>query len=127
MNADSAQEIRSLACGVRAVALALTVIVSYFNVRLALQINHFGRIFDDMLGGKPLPTITNIVLHNNTVFLLLALAVPVAAIAVVAMVRNHKYALYGLAALMVVAFLELHLVWTGLFAPLMSIVSGMSG
>lgn len=127
MDSDSSQSINSLASGVRSVALVFILILSYFNIRLAFQIGNFHAIFEDMLGGKPLPAITELVIQSRLICILLALAIPVAAIAVVALVRSHKAALYFLSGLMVVIFIQIHLTWSGLFAPLMTIISGMRG
>jgi hypothetical protein len=127
MNSDIASDFRSLASGVRAIALVFTLILSYFNVRLAFQINLFGVIFSDMLGGKPLPVITDMVLQGRTILIILSLLVPICAVVVVFRLRNDKIALYCLSGLMIAAFIQIHLTWTGLFAPLMSIISGMTG
>ena len=127
MNTDSTPEIRSLASGIRAVAMVFVLILSYFNARLAFQINYFGFIFNDMLGGKPLPSMTTFVIQNNTIFVLLSLLVPIAAIVIVLAVRNHRNALFSLSALMVIAFFQMHVVWSALFAPFYSIIAGMRG
>jgi hypothetical protein len=124
MNVES--EIRSLASGIRAVALVFTLIVGYFNIRLAFLIRHFQGIFSDMLGDKPLPGLTQLIVQGRPIFLLLALLIPILAVAAVVLIRHQKIALYSLGALMLVAFLQLHLTWTGLFAPLISIVDGLS-
>lgn len=126
-HADPASEIRSLASGIRAVALVFVLILGYFNVRLAFQIPYFHVIFSDMLGDKPLPGITTLVTQGQFLFLLLAFLIPLAAIAVVAAVRPHKTALYSLAALMVLTFVQMHLVWSALSAPLFTIIRGLSG
>ena len=127
MNADSNPEIRSLASGIRSVAMVFVLILSYFSARLAFQINYFGFIFTDMLGGKPLPNMTTFVIQNNIIFVLLSLLVPVAAIVIVLAVRNHRNALFSLSALMIIAFLQMHVVWSALFAPFYSIIAGMRG
>ena len=124
MNLES--EIRSLASGIRAVALIFTLIVGYFNIRLAFLISHFQGIFSDMLGDKPLPGLTQLVVQGRPIFLTLALLIPILAVVAVVLIRNHKMALYSLGGLMLAAFLQLHLTWTGLFAPLMAIVRGLS-
>ncbi len=125
MTPDVSSEFRSLASGVRAVALVFTLILSYFNVRLALQVDTFESIFVDMLGDKPLPGITDLVLHGRPVLIILSIVIPVSAVVIVARVRNHKAALYALAGLMIATFIQTHLTWTGLFAPLMSIINAM--
>jgi hypothetical protein len=125
MNSDITSDLRSLASGVRAVALVFTLVLSYFNARLAFQINNFDTIFSHMLGGKPLPAVTDMVLRGRTILVLLSLLTPVFAVVIVARLRNHKLALYSLSGLMIAAFIQIHLTWTGLFAPLMSIINGM--
>lgn len=125
MNTES--ELRSLASGIRAVGLVFTLILCYFNLRLAFQISHFQAIFSDMLGGKLLPGLTQIVISGRPALILLALLLPVLAVAVVVVVRSHKTALYALSGVMLWAFVQMHFTWTALFAPLMGIVNGMRG
>jgi len=126
MNTDPTLEIRSLASGIRSVALIFVLIISYFNVRLAFQINYFRSIFDDMLGDQSRPALTAFVTQNNTLFVLLSLLLPIAAVVIVLVVRNHKAALFSLSGLMVLTFIQMHLMWTALFAPLMTVINGMS-
>ena len=126
MSSEPSQQIRSLALGVRAVALIFTLILSYFNVRLAFHISGFQTIFSDMLGSKPLPLITDLVIRAKPIWICSSIIFALAAIAAILLVRNHKHALFAIAGIMAAIFLQIVLTWTGLFAPLMSIISSMS-
>lgn len=126
MSSEPSQQIRSLALGVRAVALIFTLILSYFNVRLAFHISDFQTIFSDMLGGKPLPLITDFLLRAKPILIGSSISLAVAAIATILLVRSHKHALFAVAGIMAAIFLQLVLTWTGLFAPLQSIITGLS-
>lgn len=126
MSFDSPKEIRSLALGVRAVALAFTLILSYFNIRLALNISGFQAVFSDMLGGKPLPLLTELVIRAKPFWIGSSILFAVAAIIAILLIRNHKWALFAVTGIMAAIFLQIVLTWTGLFAPLMSIVTGLS-
>ena len=125
MNAES--EIRAIASGVRAVAAVFALIVSYLNLRVAFQIGHFQNIFSDMLGDRPLPLLTQAVIQGRALLILLALLIPIGAVVSAAVLRNHKAALYTLAGLMLAAFVQMHLTWSALYAPLMAIINGLSG
>jgi len=126
MSSDPSREIRSLALGVRAVALIFTLILSYFNIRLAFHISGFQTIFSDMLGGKPLPLITDLIIRAKPIWICSSIVFAIAAIAAILLVRSHKHALFATAGITAAIFLQIILIWTALFAPLQSIISNMS-
>lgn len=125
MDPETAAEIRSLSNGMRALFVVLVLIPCLINGFVALCIGSFEAIYADMLGGKPLPTLSMLVIAGRIPLLMLAGGLPVGAIAVAAGVRNHQAAFYTIAALIIVAGLQMVLVLAGLFLPLITIISGM--
>lgn len=123
---DSSQEIKSLAWGVRGVTLVLTLILSYFNVHLALHISSFQTVFSDMLGGKPLPLLTVFILRSTPFWIGSSILFVIAALLVILLIRSHMWALLSSAGIMAAIFLQIVITWTGLFAPLFSIVNALS-
>jgi hypothetical protein len=126
MNSEENLELRRLASGIRAVSLIFTLVLSYFNFRLAFQIDHYRIIFSDMLGGKPLPGLTEFVIQAKPFLILSSLALPLVALVVIYRIRNHQHALYTLAGIMGALFIQIHITWTGLFTPLLSIINSLS-
>jgi hypothetical protein len=126
MNAEPASEIRSLATGIRTVALVFVLILGYFNLRWALGIDTFHRIFMDMLGGKALPGLTMLVFQYSRVLIVFACLIPLAALAVTFWCRNHRNALCSLAGLMAAAFLQMHVVGTAIMEPFYAITTALS-
>lgn len=118
---DPATEVHSLAKGVRAVALAIVLILSCFNIRVALAIDSMRRIYADMYAGQPLPYLTEFIIHGRVILIILAILIPVIAILAVIRMRDHKYALYTIAGLILWTVLQLSATWMPLFLPLLGI------
>ncbi|PTX99230.1 hypothetical protein DB345_02320 [Spartobacteria bacterium LR76] len=127
MSVDPQKEIRQISIGVRTLAVVFIVVLDYLNLRLALMINSFGRIFNDMLGGKPLPALTQFIVANELLFVTLALAFLAGAVCIAIFVRNHLIALLSLSAILLVIGVQLILTLSGLYAPLQQTVAGLSG
>lgn len=126
MTPDPSAEIRDLARGVRAISCAFAFIICYFNAFLTFKISYFGSVYADMLGGKPLPLITEVVCQGRAGFIALSLALPLGALLAVCLLRSHRAALCIVGSILVVAFIQMHFTWWALTAPMMSIISAMS-
>ncbi len=107
-------------------AAATVISVSVPNVRLALSIGGYARLFHDMLGNKPLPFMTAFVIANQTSFVLFGILLPVAGVLLVffgGMARS--FYLFGL--MMIVIAIAILVQWNALMTPISSIISGMQG
>ena len=105
----------------------VSLIFSYFATRLSLSIGGFGAIFADMLGGKPLPYLTQIVLQSSTIWVILSFLLAAIPFAFALFVPRTSHAIYGIAAATTIQVIQTIFLWTALTAPLFSIVSGMTG
>jgi hypothetical protein len=119
-------EIRVIQIG-RAIRFSLVGIVvgfSLLSIRASLSINDFHRMFQEMLNGQALPGLTLLVVNNNTLFFLLSVAVPVAAIGML-FSRNVVRSFYVLGFLGFFTFLEFFILYQGLSLPFGQILSTM--
>jgi hypothetical protein len=73
-----------------------------------------------------LPLITQAVIQGRLALILFAILIPVLGVIAVVVFRSHKAALYTLAGLMAAAFVQMHVTWSALYAPLMAIINGLS-
>ncbi|CAN5798674.1 hypothetical protein BH09VER1_BH09VER1_48540 [soil metagenome] len=126
MTPDSSAEIRDLSRGVRAISCAFALVICYFNAFLTFKISTIGFVFSDMLGGKPLPFITDVIFQGRIGFIALSLGLPLVALLSVIFIRPHRVALSVVGGVLLVAFIQMHFTWIALTAPLVSIISGMS-
>jgi hypothetical protein len=111
----------------RAIRFALVAILlglCYLNIRSALSIHAFERIFVDMLGGKALPALTLLVIQLATPITLFSLAMPFCAIATLFM-RDLVKPFYVLGMLALIAFAEIAVLYLALFAPLTMIMRAL--
>ena len=112
----------------RAIRFALVCIIlglSYFSVRSSLSIHAFQQIFTDMLGAKPLPSITTFVIAARPVFIGISFAVPIVAV-ICLFARGLVLPFYIIGILVLLTIAELIVLYHGLFGPLSQIISGMS-
>jgi hypothetical protein len=124
-SADQTPDLVAITRAIRFALVCIVLCLSYLNVWSALSISKFGQVFADMLGGKPLPAITTFVVQSPTLFLLLSLAIPIAAIATLfARGVVRPFYVLGVLALSSIAFLVV--LFHALSAPLGQIISGMS-
>lgn len=108
-------------------ALASIVLcLSCFVLRSSLAIEDFDRIFHDMLGGKPLPPVTQWLLHLRLLILLVSMFIPLIALATLSF-GNLARAVTILGWLVIVAFIECLLIYQGLTASLIEIIKQMGG
>jgi hypothetical protein len=82
--------------------------------------------FRDELGGKPLPPATDFLLGYRTIFLLVAIFLPLAAIATFAF-RDRTQACWALAGLALGLVFEWLLIYEALRIPFIQIMKTMSG
>ena len=113
---------RAVRFGFAAVVLGM----SYPNIRCALGIYRFELIFRDMLGGKPLPAVTTLVLQLQPFLLGLSILIPLAAIILV-FAGGLARSVYISGALILAVFFQLFFTWQALSAPLFDIVRAMGG
>lgn len=124
---DLETKIKELDQGIRAVAVVFLLIVGYFGIRTAFQIPQFESIYSDMLAGKPLPPVTQFLISGTYIFILTSLVFPIVGVVAVFKVRTPRIALFTVAGCMVVTFIQSHIIFTGLMAPLFDIISNLSG
>jgi hypothetical protein len=105
--------------------VALIVGLSYPNVRCALAISAFQRVYKDMLGDKPLPPVTVFVIHTRVALIALSFAIP--ALAVLSLfVPRLKASTYLAGVLILLIFVQLFSTWHAVISPLITIITGMS-
>jgi hypothetical protein len=124
--ADAENSLRALARAVSFGFAAVVVGLSYPNIHCALRIGAVRQVFDDMLGGKPLPLITSFAFQAQPFLLAISVLVPVIAVVAVCICRTPR-SLYIFGCLILLQFIELYFMWHVVSAPLLAIVSGMSG
>ena len=117
-------DVRRLACAIRFALVAIVLGLSYLSLRSSLSIAGFQQIFADMLGGKPLPTLTQFVLSAQPVLVAVSVLVPVVAIATLFM-RAVIRSFYIIGALGFVTIAQFIMLYHGLSAPLTQIISAM--
>jgi hypothetical protein len=113
----------------RATRFALASVVfciSYLSLRSSLHIGHFEQIYHDMLGGKPLPSLTIFVVRYHLLFVLVSFAVPVIAFAMLFM-SNIARSVHVVGWLVIITFIEFLVVYQGLSEPLLEIMKQMGG
>lgn len=113
----------------RAILFALACIVvglSYLSIRSSLSIHLFSIVFADMLGGRPLPAITTFLISYQSVFVFVCCAIPIIGIALI-FVRRLVIAFYAMGILALVNIFLTVFLYHGLTAPLVFIISGMTG
>jgi hypothetical protein len=119
-------QIAALTRAVRFGFTAIAVVFSYPNFCLASHIPAFEQIYHDMLGGKPLPSMTELVLRAHTLLLVLSVLLPLLAIGSAFACRAIR-SVYLSTFFIVVVLLQLFLSWWALSRPLLSIISNLQG
>ena len=123
--AASVQEVASLSRALRFTLCALVLGISCFNILSALAIGKFAAIFNDMLAGKPLPPLTEMILTLWPGLVVLSLLIPITAIALL-FVRRLVLPVYLSVGLAIVAICQLFLTHIAMLFPLLDVVRGMS-
>ncbi len=119
-------DIVKFASATRFALVAVVFCLSYFGVSSSLSIGHFDQVFHDMLGGKPLPTVTQWVLHFRLLILLISLLVPLTALATL-FLSNLARAVTILGWLVITSFVLCLTIYQGLVTPLIEIIKALGG
>lgn len=122
----SRREIDSLARAMKIGFLIFTLIFSYFGIRLAFSIGKFSSIFDDMLGGKPLPFLTTLAINFASIWMIVSVILTLIAIGAVFVNPASRSALI-ISASGALLFVQSLLLWTALTLPFHEIITGLQG
>ncbi|MDR1191842.1 MAG: hypothetical protein LBK60_09315 [Verrucomicrobiales bacterium] len=120
-------QLRNLAVGVRAIAIVISLFFGYLNINTSLKIHLFASTFRDMLGNRPLPSLTGFIANNQDWLPLVAIALPLIAIGSAIFIKNHRRALLGVAVSLFLILLQFYLTVSGLYAPLMDTMQHLHG
>lgn len=118
-------DVQQLARSIRFALVFIVLGLSYFSLRSSLSIGSFTQIFADMLGGRPLPALTQFVLSARPLFVVVSFLVPIVAIAML-FLRGLVTSFYVIGILGFVTIAQFITLYHGLSAPLIEIINGMS-
>jgi hypothetical protein len=119
-------DIVRFASATRFALVSIVFCLSYFGLSSSLAIGNFEQIFHDMLGGKPLPVVTQWLLHLRLLILLVSVLVPITALATL-FLSNIARAVTILGWLVIISFVDCLSIYQGLAAPLIEIIRQMGG
>src|SRR5262249_20154717 len=91
---------------------------------IARAISLFDSLYSDLLGGKPLPAATSIVLGGNAAFVAIAAVIPAFALGAL-LTRRVVTGIYVLSVLVFVTLVELGFIFTTLLSPLITVTKQM--
>ena len=118
-------DILKLGRAIRFALVAIVLALSYVSLRSSLSIGSFSRLFAEMLGGRPLPALTLLVLNAGPVFVAVSVFVPVAALATL-FLRSLIESFYIIGALGFVSIAQCIIIYQALAGPLSVIVRGLN-
>lgn len=95
--------------------------VSVFNIRAAFAIPGFERTFQDMLGNRPLPMLTQCVLRFHLPLCVSSIAIPTGALAFFFLQPTEK-SVAATGVLLLVAMVQAVLILYALFSPLAAVI-----
>lgn len=119
-------DIVKFAGATRFALVSIVFCLSYFDVSGSLSISHFERIYHDMLGGKPLPPVTQWIIYLRPLILLVSILVPVTALATL-FLSNLARAVTILGWLVIISFVQGLTIYQGLVAPFFETIKAMGG
>ncbi len=119
-------DVWQLARAIRFAMVAMVLPLSYLSLRSSLSVATFGAVFHDMLGGKPLPALTQFVFAISPVLIGFAFLAPILALATL-FLRKVVLSFYILGVLGFLTVVEFILLYHGLSAPLFEIIKAMGG
>tara|TARA_R110002096_G_scaffold327737_1_gene521864 strand:+ start:3853 stop:4233 length:381 start_codon:yes stop_codon:yes gene_type:complete len=122
---DLTQKLSQLDRGMRGVVMAMLVFTGVIGMLPALSTDWFEGVFKDMLGDKPLPGATQLVIGARSFFLMTAALVPIAGVILLALVRNSQWALYGAAGAILISLVQSAFCFIALWLPLATITFGI--
>jgi hypothetical protein len=112
--------------GVRLSLIAVVFVISGPNASLAMDIQRAGRFFGELLNGKPLPAITEFVLHAQPFFIALSLFIPLVAVATF-FVRRLDWFVYLSCVLILTVFIQMLGTWQVILLPFLTITMHLQG
>ena len=121
-----AAELRSLATGVRLMAILFTLLAAFINCRTAFLISSFQKIFMDAMPGQELPFMTLMVIKYRLLLISLSLGWPLLAILLAFFVRDHRVALGSLATVFILVVAQYMITSSALESPMTNLLRGMS-
>jgi hypothetical protein len=122
---QDAIDARQLGRAIRFALVSIVLGLSYLSLRSSFSIESFSQIFADMLGGKPLPGLSQFVLSARPLFVAVGVLVPIVALATL-FLRSLVTSFYVIGVLGFVTIAQFITLYHGLSAPLTEIISGMS-
>ena len=121
-----AEQFTALTLAVKIGFLAVALGISYFNIRLAWMLPKFDQMFRDMLGGKPLPSLTTAVLKCHLP--LLGLSICILAGALGAFFHHRPvWAVFIISGALLAAIIQLVITWQAITMPFVQIIELMQG
>lgn len=114
------------ASATRFALVSIVLCLSYFTLSSSLAIGKFEQIYHDMLGGKPLPPVTQWLLHLRLLVMLVSVLIPSTALATLFQ-RNLARAVTILGWLVIIAFVQGLAIYQGLVAPLIEVMKQLGG
>ena len=119
-------DIAQFASATRFALVSIVFCLSYFAVSASLAIAKFEQIYRDMLGGKPLPPVTQWIIYLHLPILFVSLLVPLIALATL-FLSNLARAVTILGWLVIISFVLCLTVYQGLAMPLIETFKAMGG
>lgn len=117
-------EVRGLSLALRIVCFSILLAISALNSRAAASIPKFEQIFSDMLGGRPLPALTQWVVENQS--LLAQAAIVVFVLGMGALMMRPARAVIAIAVLALLALVQFLAIAMALLLPLVTITTQIS-
>jgi hypothetical protein len=106
MNPDPIEEIRVLSLGVRAVAMALTLVIACLNTQLTFSLELVRKLLQDAMPGAPVPGFALFIMQARTIWLIISFAPPIMAVLTAFFARDDRRALTTLSVLIVLIFIQ---------------------
>lgn len=116
-------EVRDLTLAVKIFMGALLFVICALSARAAASVMYIRSIFNDILGGKPLPALTEIVLRSDR--LLLTVSVLLLVVGLASLMLRVRLAVMIVAGLIVVALSLLCAICFALLLPFLTIITSM--
>jgi len=108
----------------RFASVAIVLGFSYLNVRQALAIVSFERVYHDMLSGRPLPDESRFIISNRSALIALSCVLPALALGCF-FLRRLSLSIYMVGSVIICLFAQLFFTSNALMLPLSSIVANM--
>ncbi len=116
-------EVRDLTLAVKTFMGTLLFVVCALSARAAASVMYIRSIFTDMLGGQPLPALTELVIRSDRLLLMVSVLLLVAGLG--ALLLRIRPAIMIVAALIVVALSLLCAICFALVLPFLTLITSM--